>query len=170
MSPRHTPLSENETIVRRMHTHFKAILPSLLGEILLVAVGVLASVYLPPEWAPFSHAFVWAAVVIATIPVLLVPFVKWRTTTFTLTTKRIITRHGIISKKGHDLPLSRISDVAMEQDLLDRMLGCGTLRLTTSANDPLILSDVPSIPEVQVQLTNLLFHDVQGAVDAVPAE
>lgn len=159
MSPRHTPLSENETIVRRMHTHFKAILPNLIGEILLVAAGVLASALLPPEWAPYSHAFTWAIVVIATIPLLIVPFAKWRTTTFTLTTKRIITRHGIISKKGHDLPLSRISDVAMEQDLVDRMLGCGTLRLTTSANDPLILTDVPAIPEVQVQLTNLLFHE-----------
>lgn len=170
MAPRHTLLSKDEVVVRRMRTHVKAILPNILGEILLIVAGILASVYLPYEWSPFSHAFVWAAVVVATIPLLLVPVLKWATTTFTLTSKRIITRHGIFNKKGHDLPLTRISDVAMDRDLVDRMLGCGTLTLQTSANDPLVLADVPHIEYVQLEITNLLFHDVQGAVDADPEQ
>lgn len=170
MSPRNALLSKDEIVVRHMRTHIKAILPNLLGQILLIALGVLASIHLPDEWAPFSHAFVWAAVVIATFPVALVPFWRWTTTTFTLTSKRIITRHGIFTKKGHDLPLTRISDIAMDRGFLDRILGCGTLTLQTSANDPLILEDVPHVETVQLELTDLLFHDVAGAVEADPEQ
>lgn len=51
---------------------------------------------------------------------------------------------------------------------MDRLFGAGTLTLQTSADDPLVLIDVPRVDMVQLELTNLLFHDVQGAVDADP--
>ena len=168
MSPRNASLAADEVIIRRMRTHIKAILPNILGEIVLLVCAGLASAYLPPEWAPFSHAFVWAVVLVATIPLLLLPFISWASTSYTLTSKRIITRHGILNRKGHDLPLTRISDIATDRGLVDRMFGAGTLTLQTSSNDPLVLSDVPKVATVQLELTNLLFHDVQGAVDADP--
>ena len=55
------------------------------------------------------------------------PFLRWLTTTYTVTDRRLITRTGILSRRGHDIPLARISDVAYEHGLVDRMLGCGTL-------------------------------------------
>ena len=78
--------------------------------------------------------------------------------------------HGILNRRGHDLPLSRISDVANERDLIDRFFGCGTLTLQTSSDDPLVLHDIPKIDYVQLEVSNLLFNDVQGAVDADPAD
>lgn len=168
MSTRNLRLAADEVIVRKMRSHIKAILPRILAEILLIALGALASYFLPAEWAPFSHAFVWAVVLVASIPLLLIPFMRWSTTTYTLTSKRMITRHGILNRKGHDLPLSRISDIASDHDFVDRLFGAGTLTLQTSADDPLVLIDVPRVDMVQLELTNLLFHDVQGAVDADP--
>lgn len=168
MSTRNLRLAADEVIVRKMRSHIKAILPRILAEILLIALGALASYFLPTEWAPFSHAFVWAIVLVASIPLLLTPFMRWSTTTYTLTSKRMITRHGILNRKGHDLPLSRISDIASDRDFVDRLFGAGTLTLQTSADDPLVLIDVPRVDMVQLELTNLLFHDVQGAVDADP--
>lgn len=170
MAPRAHLLSKDEVIVRHMRTHIKAILANIIGEILLLAVGVAASIVMPPEWAPFSHAFVWAIVVVATIPLFFAPLLRWATTTYTLTSKRVITRHGILNRRGHDLPLSRISDVANERDLIDRFFGCGTLTLQTSSDDPLVLHDIPKIDYVQLEVSNLLFNDVQGAVDADPAD
>lgn len=161
-------LATDEVIIRKMRTHIKAILVNILGEIAIIAMGVAASIYMPPEWAPFSHAFVWAAVCVATVPVLLIPFVRWVTTSYTLTSRRMITRHGIINRKGHDLPLTRISDIASDRGLIDRLVGAGTLTLQTSADDPLVLVDVPRVELVQLELTNLIFHDLQGAVDADP--
>ena len=151
-----------------MRTHFKAILGNTLAELILIIVGVFASVYLPTEWAPYSYEIVWAIVIVATFPIFIMPFIRWFTTTFTLTTKRIITRHGIINKKGHDLPITRISDVAMDRGFIDRIFGCGTLTLQTSADDPLVLHDVPRVEYVQVEISNLLFNDIQGAIDTDP--
>ena len=85
-----------------------------------------------------------------------------------MTTKRIITRKGIFTRTGHDLPLTRISDVQLEKNFDDRLFGCGTLALQTSADDPLLLRDVPKVEMVQVEISNLIFHDIQGAIDADP--
>ena len=76
--------------------------------------------------------------------------------------------HHIFTRTGHDLPLSRISDIQLEKNVDDRLFGCGTLFLQTSADDPLKLDDVPKVEIVQVEISNLLFHDVQGAIDADP--
>ena len=85
-----------------------------------------------------------------------------------MTTKRVITRKGIMKRTGHDLPLTRISDIQIEKDFDDRIFGCGSLALQTSADDPLLLRDVPKVETVQVEISNLLFHDIQGAIDADP--
>lgn len=91
------------------------------------------------------------------MPGWLVPLLRWRTTTFTLTNHRLITRRGIITKTGHDLPLSRISNVAYERSLTDRMFGCGTLVFTTSAEAPVALRDIPDVENVGVTISSLLF-------------
>ena len=65
-------------------------------------------------------------------------------------------------------PLTRISDIQIEKDFDDRIFGCGTLALQTSADDPLLLRDVPKVETVQVEISNLIFNDVQGAIDADP--
>ena len=111
---------------------------------------------------------IWLSVLVLSIPLFVIPWIKWLTSTYTITTKRIITRHGIFTRTGHDLPLSRISDIQLEKNVDDRLFGCGTLFLQTSADDPLKLDDVPKVEIVQVEISNLLFHDVQGAIDADP--
>ena len=61
------------------------------------------------------------------------PFLDWLTSTYTITTKRLITREGLIARRGHDIPLMRISDVAYDMGLIDRMLGCGTLVISDAS-------------------------------------
>jgi membrane protein YdbS with pleckstrin-like domain len=85
------------------------------------------------------------------------PFLTWLTATYTITTKRLITREGLIARRGHDIPLMRISDVAYDQGILDRMLGCGTLVISdASTHGSVRLHDIPRVEEVQRQLTELL--------------
>ncbi len=56
-----------------------------------------------------------------------VPFLRWRFTMFVLTSDRLITRTGILSKHSKEIPLERINDVAFSQTILERMLGAGDL-------------------------------------------
>ena len=161
-------LSRDEVVVRHMHTHIKVLLWRFVVEILLLVVGVVASVMAPTTWQPWGILAIWVAVVVLSVPLLLVPWLQWYMHTYTITTKRIITRSGIISRVGHDLPLTRISDIQLDKDVTDRFFGCGTLALQTSADDPLLLHDVPHVETVQVEISNLIFDDTQGAIDADP--
>lgn len=161
-------LSRDEVVVRHMHTHPKVLLWRILLEILLLAVGIAASVMAPRDWGMWMHLVIWMVILVISVPLFLVPWLQWSTKTYTVTSKRIITRSGIFNKVGHDLPLSRISDVQQDSSITDRIFGAGTLSLQTSSNDPLLLEDVPKVEMVQVEISNLLFNDVQGAVDADP--
>ena len=161
-------LSQDEVVVRHMHTHIKTLLPAIIVEVLLVGAAAVGSFYVPEDSRYWALPTIWIAVLLLSIPLILVPWIKWITTTYTVTTKRVITRKGIIKRTGHDLPLTRISDIQIEKDFDDRIFGCGTLALQTSADDPLLLRDVPKVETVQVEISNLIFHDIQGAIDADP--
>ncbi|MFZ2261868.1 PH domain-containing protein [Luteococcus japonicus] len=150
-------LGAEEEVVRQMHTHVKAlILPVLV--LVLLAVGLGAGLAkMPPEAEPWGS---WAAlglVGVLLIVGVLLPVLRWLSNTWTLTNRRIIHRQGIITRTSHDLPLTRINDIASERGLLDRMLGCGSLKLTTAAEDPVYLRDIPDVEHVHVMLSELLF-------------
>ena len=161
-------LSRDEVVVRHMHTHIKILLWRIILEIVLLVVGLVGSVLAPASWSPWGLVGIWAVVLVVSVPLLIVPWLQWYSHTYTVTTKRIITRSGVLKRVGHDLPLTRISDIQLDKDLTDRFFGCGTLALQTSADDPLLLHDVPQVEMVQVEISNLLFNDIQGAIDADP--
>jgi uncharacterized membrane protein YdbT with pleckstrin-like domain len=92
------------------------------------------------------------------------PFLRWWTTTYTVTNRRLITRRGILNKIGKDMPLMRINDVLYERSLIDRMLGCGTLFIQTAAEGGTIkLDDVPHVEQLHLELTELLFGTTSDA-------
>ena len=81
---------------------------------------------------------------------------------YTITDRRLITRNGILTRRGHDIPLGRISDVAYELGLIDRVLGCGTLVITdASTNGQVLLHDIPHVEDDPARLNELL-HRLHG--------
>lgn len=156
-------LGADETVVLHLRTHPKAlILPGIMLVALVLSV-LIGWLLMPPTAQPWVGWGVTAVSVIMFVPFVLVPYLRWRTSTYTLTNRRVITRQGIVSKSGHDLPLSRINNVTYDRSLMDRMLGCGTLRFTTAAEAPVTLPDVPDVERVHVVMTELLFGDADGA-------
>lgn len=152
-------LGTDEQEVLHLRTHGKALFwPAVVLLVTALVVGIGLAVIPPawPTWVPWVVIGVAAVIVLVWV---LVPFLRWLTTTYTITDRRIITRRGIINKSGHDLPLTRINNVAYERSLLDRILGCGTLVLTTAAEAPVTLHDIPDVEHVHVVMTELLFNE-----------
>ena len=86
-----------------------------------------------------------------------VPFLRWKTTTYQLTTRRIQLRNGILTRSGRDFPLIRISDVSFSQGPVDRLLGTGRLVVESAGeHGQLILNDIPDVQEVQSTLFQLV--------------
>lgn len=150
-------LGEGEVEELHLRSHAKALIVPILVLLLVAVLTGFAEALMPPVTQPWSGWIIAGLALVAIVLWTIVPFLRWWTTTYTFTNRRIITRRGIINKSGHDLPLSRINNVAYERSLIDRMFGCGTLQLTTAADEPVTLDDIPDVERVHVVMTELLF-------------
>ena len=93
---------------------------------------------------------IWVVALVLAVWLVVKPFLAWLTTTYTVTDRRLITRTGILSRRGHDIPVMRISDVAYEHGLLDRLLGCGTLVISdASERGQVRLHDIPRVEQAR---------------------
>jgi uncharacterized membrane protein YdbT with pleckstrin-like domain len=78
------------------------------------------------------------------------PFVRWYTTTYTFTDRRFMQRSGFIAKEGRTIPLNRVSGVDFEISVVDRLFGCGTLVVSDASELGRVpLKDIPRVEEVQ---------------------
>lgn len=155
-------LNDDESVVVSTRTHVKALIaPSVVLILLAAAAGFLSSFTSGAgRAAPLLQVVIWGVAAVVAVPSVVKPFLSWLTTTYTVTDQRLITRRGILSRHGHDIPLARISDVAYERGLLDRMLGCGTLLVSVASEQRLELHDIPQVEHVHLQVQDLL-HDGQ---------
>lgn len=152
-------LNPGEKIVVSTRTHPKALLVPLLALVVLLAIGVAFQVLVDNSTA---QLVVWGLMVLGILWLTVWPTLDWLMASYTITNRRLITRHGIITRKGHDIPLSRISDVAYELGLIDRMLGCGTLVISdASTHGQVLLPDIPRVEDTQRRLNELL-HELHG--------
>nr|WP_227464781.1 PH domain-containing protein [Nocardioides lijunqiniae] len=152
-------LNPGERIVVSTRTHPKALLVPLLALVVLLAAAVAFQVLVDNSTA---RLVVWAIALVGILWFVLWPALDWMMASYTITNRRLITRHGILTRKGHDIPLSRISDVAYELGLIDRMLGCGTLVISdASTHGQVLLPDIPRVEDTQRRLNELL-HELHG--------
>lgn len=150
-------LGTGEQVIRHLRTHPKALISPTFWLLVVLTGSVGGFAVLPEQGRPWSAYGLAALLVLIFVALVIVPIMRWWTTTYTITTRRIITQRGILNRVGHDLPLNRINDVSYERSLLDRLLGCGSLQLTTAADDPVVLHDVPDVERVHVAVADLLF-------------
>jgi len=62
-------------------------------------------------------------------------YLVWTYTHFVLTDRRVISRSGIISKRGTEIPLERINNIDFHQNILLRMIGAGDLDIESAGKD-----------------------------------
>jgi membrane protein YdbS with pleckstrin-like domain len=158
-------LNEGETVIVDTRTHVKALIFPILMLVLLLAVGTWVQTQVDHD---LLSKVVWVAVAVGIVWFVVRPLVIWATATYTFTDRRLITRSGVIVRRGHDMPLARISDIAYEFGPIDRLLGCGTLLISdASTHGTVKLHDIPQVEEVQRQVNQLLqgIHDTPSGHD-----
>ncbi|HEX2288740.1 MAG TPA: PH domain-containing protein, partial [Pseudonocardiaceae bacterium] len=67
-----------------------------------------------------------------------------------------LVREGILSRSGIDIPINRINSVQFRHNVIERLLGCGTLIIESAADEPLEFDDIPQVERVH----SLLYYDV----------
>lgn len=156
-------LNPGETLVLSCRQHVKALLGPGLVLLVVLVIGIAVQVSVG---SAVLHWVVWVLVLVAAVWFFVRPFLEWLATVYGFTDRRIITRHGIITRRGHDIPLSRVSDIEIEINLTDRLFGCGSLLVSDASTDGTTrLNDIPKVEEVQRRLNELLFHLGKGSAD-----
>lgn len=159
--PGNHDLAEGEELVLTVHPHWKTVLwPMLLLAVVVIAAAVALVVIPSGRFAVPGRIAAGAVAAIIIIGWTVVPFLRWRTTTYQLTNRRLRLRRGILSRTGRDFPLARISDVSFEHGLIDRILGCGRLVVESAGeHGQLVLTEIPHVQKVQALLFQLVEDD-----------
>ena len=160
-------LGEGEHVVVSTRTHWKAlVLPALVLVLTCGVAGFLLAVVPDGSARPILMGLILVLAAAVVVWFCLRPFLQWLTASYTITNRRLINRSGIVTRRGRDIPLHRINDVSYERDLLDRLLGCGTLVISdASEHGRSVLPDVPNAERLQLVLTDLVFGTDDGRDD-----
>jgi uncharacterized membrane protein YdbT with pleckstrin-like domain len=159
-------LNEGEHIVLSTRTHVKAlIMPAVVLIVVAALAGYLSS--LPSgDGAGTWRIVIWVVTVGILAWFVVRPFLNWLLTTYTFTNRRLITRTGILTRRGHDIPMNRISDISYEKSLVDRVFGCGTLVVSDASELGRVeLHDIPQVEQAQLTVSDELFHGARKADD-----
>jgi len=162
-------LGPNEHVVLALRQHIKA----MFGPILIFVV-VCAAVGFATQPIPDGGAQLWIRLAIVVVGLVIVarwsvwPFLNWLTSRYVVTNERILTNHGVIRRYGRTMPLSRVNDVSFDHGLVDRMLGCGTLVVSSAGEQgQLLLYDVPKVETVQREIYGLVEAELDRARSTV---
>jgi membrane protein YdbS with pleckstrin-like domain len=152
-------LNEGEYVVLTSRSHGKTLTGPVLVLLLTAFLGTFAAVRVgrqltgPPRAAAVGAVLFLAVLVVARK--VLVPFLRWLTTTYTFTNRRVVARSGVLTREGRTVPLDRVAGLDVEMGLLDRVLGCGTLVISDAGEDGRIeLDDIPRVEEVQTRVAD----------------
>jgi uncharacterized membrane protein YdbT with pleckstrin-like domain len=151
-------LSEGEQSVLILHPHWKTVLmPFLLLVLVIVVAAVLIAVVPHSKLQADERLAVGVIAVLVALIWTGVPFLRWRTTTYELTNRRLRLRRGILSRTGRDFPLIRISDISFSSGPIDRLLGTGRLIIESAGeHGELVLTEIPDVRKVQATLFQLV--------------
>jgi membrane protein YdbS with pleckstrin-like domain len=116
-------LNEGEEVVLDLRPHWWY----LSGPVSLVVVALVATIASWAFGAPQALSVALVVVLVVTVVWLLMRYAKWTTTSFVLTSHRLVHRTGVLAKAGREIPLDHINDISYKQTVFDRLIGAGDL-------------------------------------------
>src|SRR5216683_981408 len=111
-------LTHGEQLVLRLHPHAKIMVRPALVLLLIVAAAITIMLVLPPSVAGHGtiRLIVGLVALLAAVIWFGTPFLRWRTTIYEVTTRRLRLREGIISRSGRDIPLRPVGRRVARRD------------------------------------------------------
>lgn len=146
-------LLPGENLIIKAHPHWIVIVKYLVAPaILLVLVAIADLTFLqpinqPPQLAQFQHLRIYlalGAVAIAGVW-LIVVWIRWQSTTYTLTDQRIKIDTGMFGRQSKTVPIDRVQDCSTKQSLFGRMIGYGRVEVDAAgAQGAEVLAHMPN--------------------------
>jgi len=154
-------LAADEELILHRRPHWKTFIGAVLVGVLTTALASLVWWWIAS--ASLAGIGMWilvGAVGLVWLVVMAVwfvaPLIRWATTHFVITDRRVMFRTGVFTRTGIDIPLLRINTVQFAHGFWDRLLGTGTLIIESASDDPLRFEHIPRVEAVHSTLYELL--------------
>lgn len=158
-------INEDEEIVEHLHPHWLTLVPAVLAFLVVCALTGVGLAFLPDgqdnDGARQALLLALLALALGLLTWLtLAPVIRWRCTHYVITDRRVLIRRGVFHHSGRDITLGRISDVAYEQSLWDRIFRSGTLHIESAGeHGQETLINIPRANDIQQTLNRLIEAD-----------
>jgi membrane protein YdbS with pleckstrin-like domain len=131
-------LATNEQILYRTKQHWMApIFGTIAGVLVLIGGVVLFVALLAVDlWSVLETVGFWASIALTVVGVAMVgySYVQWWVEDYAVTNQKVLKVAGLLRKRTSGAALEKINDVVLEQGPLGRMLGYGTLKVSTASD------------------------------------
>lgn len=123
-------LSPGERVIFSGHPSWRAILGFYLKGIVVAAIAGLLT-----ELLASGSAAVFLVVLVVLALTLLIGFARRAATTYTITSRRLNIRRGVVSREIQETRLERVQNVSCRQSLYQRLMRIGDVDFDTAASD-----------------------------------
>ncbi len=159
-------LNEDEELLAELRPHWIFLFGPLFTSI-GVWVAIIAIVIVwrnAPGWTNYPF------LILALIPGLwlLGRFVRWRSYTIAITSTRILVRQGIVGRDTVQLRLQRITEVNVQQTLIERVLGTGRVVIDVQGEDDSMTLEFVRKPVIVQRVINSLINEIVGGGEREP--
>jgi uncharacterized membrane protein YdbT with pleckstrin-like domain len=142
-----------ETVVARLRPHARALFwPSVFLIAVSGGTAYLSSVVLEP-WQETAVLAGGAALIVL---LWLLPLLSWLAHRYTITTRRLVIRSGLLVRHRQEILHSRSYDLVVRQNAVQSLFRSGDVHINTGLERPVVLQDVPGVDLVQAALTDLM--------------
>jgi len=122
-------LNTGEEVVLDLRPHWWYFARPIAALVAAMVVGILALAF----DAPSGVDIVAGLLILAALVWLGFTYVVWATTNFVVTTDRLISRSGVFTRQGIEIPLERINTVFFRQNLFERFIRSGDLEIESAS-------------------------------------
>lgn len=158
-------LLDGERIVYRAHLHWTIFGTAIVVVLLGIALGIVLYIYEPAYW--------YLGAILAGIGLLLAigPLVRYTGSEFAVTNKRVLSKTGFIQRESDETLLSKVEGIAVDQGILGRVLGFGSVRITGSGGTEDLFPRISEPLEFrrQVQGQVVAFEERRGSFTSTAA-
>lgn len=145
--------ARQELVVARLRPHARRLVaPALLLVVVAGGTAFFAG-SLAEDWE--NALLVAGGIAVIGLGALL-PFMVWLGRRTIITTRRLVVRHGLLTRVHQELLHSRGYDLTVRQSALQRVFGSGDIRINAGLEAPVVLRDLPRALLVAEALQDLM--------------
>jgi uncharacterized membrane protein YdbT with pleckstrin-like domain len=146
-------LLEGERVVYRAKLHKIIFMPPLALAVLGLIAAILINIYVENRQAAW---IVGAAFLLVALLIAFPRFIRYATSEFAVTNKRVIVKIGLIYRQTLELVLTKVETIRVDQSIMGRIFDFGTIVVTGTGGTKEPFKDIASPLQFREQVQSQL--------------